>query len=163
MMHSGWVMEFQNIGIELVPLTPLATPRHSRFDPELTLIHQYTWRSLRFLHVNIFLQMNLPPVPSFRTFTESVRSNHMMTPWTQQCLCCLWEMQDPQDTGLLTRVGSLAAYLLPLTDALRFGSLASLAFQLLVLVVFVVASPWFAEGEGVVSSHLVNWLPLRTW
>ena len=89
--------EFQNIGIELVPVIPLATPRHSRFDPELTLIRQYTWRSLRFLQVNIFLHMNLPPVPSFRTFTESVRSNHMMTPWTQQCLFLL--MRDPRSSG----------------------------------------------------------------
>eukprot|EP00913_Durusdinium_trenchii_P028974 g27168.t1 len=34
----------------------------------------------------------------------------------------------PEDTGLLTRAGSFAAYLLPLTDALRFGLFLFAAF-----------------------------------
>eukprot|EP00434_Breviolum_minutum_P011149 symbB.v1.2.009837.t1/scaffold635.1/size178188/8 len=60
---------------------------------------------------------------------------------------------DRQDTGLLTRVGSLAAYLLPLTDALRFGMFLFAAFpfiqpflDLLVIPVLLINALPFGLG-----------------
>eukprot|EP00435_Cladocopium_sp_Y103_P040272 s1138_g10.t3 len=58
-----------------------------------------------------------------------------------------------EDTGLLTRVGSLAAYLLPLTDALRFGMFLFAAFpfiqpflDLLVIPVLLINALPFGLG-----------------